>query len=47
MLPDLRKAHQILDKEVFRAYGKDSTSWPTESAIVADLMNFSTLKIYS
>jgi len=38
MPPDLRKAHQILDKEVFRAYGKDSTSWPTESAIVSELM---------
>jgi len=38
MPPDLRKAHLNLDKEVFRAYGKDSTSWPTESAIVADLM---------
>jgi hypothetical protein len=38
MPPDLRKAHQILDKEVFSAYGKDSASWPTESAIVADLM---------
>ncbi|MGI6250244.1 MAG: class I SAM-dependent DNA methyltransferase [Anaerolineaceae bacterium] len=39
MPPDLRKAHQNLDREVMRAYGKDPSSWPTESAIVSDLMS--------
>ncbi|NLW71414.1 MAG: class I SAM-dependent DNA methyltransferase [Chloroflexi bacterium] len=38
MPPDLRKAHQNLDKEVIRAYGKDPAAWSTESAIVSDLM---------
>lgn len=38
MPPDLRKAHQILDKEVLRAYGKDSTSWPNEESVVTDLI---------
>ena len=35
MPPDLRKAHQTLDKEVQCAYGK---TWPTEESCVADLM---------
>jgi hypothetical protein len=47
MPPDLRKAHQTLDKEVFLAYGKDSASWPTESAIVADLMELYQILINS